>query len=252
MTPCGHEERSRSTCEWDQLEPRTAFLPRHAILEMVVELAYTIPGNIIEFGVADGQSTRAIRRAMSKCEKKYPAHARKKFYACDSFEGLPEKFENAEVGTFKTEPPIIPGVNIVKGLFEHSLTDKLAEEIDTVAFASLDADLYSSTTCALTWLTPLLRSGSVLLFDEFLGENESEKRAFGDWLDQNQFAAIMIAQFMREPSGWGSKIDQRALFQIVAEEKIERQLMAENWAKAALRKRPRLYSVARHIYRLVR
>jgi hypothetical protein len=32
--------------------------------------------------------------------------------------------------------------------------------------------------CALTWLTPLLGTGSLLLFDEFLGEQESEKRAF--------------------------------------------------------------------------
>ena len=36
-----------------------------------------------------------------------------------SFEGLREPFfENAPIGAFKTTPPTIPGVEIVKGFFE--------------------------------------------------------------------------------------------------------------------------------------
>ena len=38
-----------------------------------------------------------------------------------------------------------------------------------MALASLDADLFSCTLCELTWLTPLLGIGSLLLFDEYLG-----------------------------------------------------------------------------------
>ncbi|HXY65653.1 MAG TPA: hypothetical protein VEI45_15165 [Mycobacterium sp.] len=44
-----------------------------------------------------------------------------------------------------------------------------------MALASLDADLFSSTLCALTWLTPLLGIGSLLLFDEYLGDGGAEK-----------------------------------------------------------------------------
>jgi hypothetical protein len=106
-------------------------------------------------------------------------------------------------------------VEIVVGYFQDSLTDELARRVGSVSFASFDADLYSSTTCALRWLTPLLHTGSLLLFDEFLGENESEKRAFEDWSRATSLETIKIAEFGREPSGWGAKLDERALFQVI-------------------------------------
>lgn len=206
--------------DWQYLRGRTAFVSREEILGMVVRLSYQVPGHIMEFGVAEGGSTRTIRSAASEYEKTLPAGASKQIFACDSFLGLPEKYENAEVGTFATEPPRIPGVDIIIGYFQDSLTDDLASKIKTVAFASLDADLYSSTICALNWLTPLLRTGSLLLFDEFLGESGSEKRAFEEWSKDTETAAILIGEFMREPSGWGSTLDKRALFQIVQQGRI--------------------------------
>lgn len=171
-----------------------------------------VPGHIVEFGVAKGDSTRILRRALGL--------SKKRIYACDSFEGLREKFENAEVGTFACKPPRIPGVEIVKGYFEDSLTPELAARVGRVAFASLDADLYSSTICALRWLTPLLGSGSLLLFDEFLGEQKSEKRAFEDWSAETGIRTIKVAEFLREPSGWGTKADTRPLFQVVGEDRL--------------------------------
>jgi len=50
-----------SESDWTYLKSRTAFLPREAILEMAVRLSFKIPGNIVEFGVAEGHSTRVIR-----------------------------------------------------------------------------------------------------------------------------------------------------------------------------------------------
>ena len=147
---------SSNNLSWDYLRPRTTFVQRDQLLEFVVRLSFQIPGNIIEFGVADGTSTRVILRAASQHQKGFPRSAHKKIYACDSFQGLPEPFENAEVGAFATTPPVIPSVEIVEGFFEESLTEQLAAEVGVVSFASLDADLYSSTLCALRWLTPLL------------------------------------------------------------------------------------------------
>jgi hypothetical protein len=223
---------------------------------MVVRLAFQIPGHIVEFGVATGHSTRTIRLAASECEKYVPTNARKRIYACDSFEGLPEKFENLEIGTFATEPPHIRGVNIVKGYFEDSLTDELAAEIKVVALASLDVDLYSSTLCALNWLTPLLCTGSLLLFDEFLGEEESEKRAFERWSADTGCRTILIGQFMRGPSGRGialdrGKLDRRTLFQVVKEEPLPASPPNPNgYLRRELSKHPTLYNAARQIYRL--
>ena len=106
-------------------------------------------------------------------------------------------------------------MEIVKGFFEESLTEALRARVGR-SVASLDADLFSSTLCALRWLTPLLRAGSLLLFDEFLGEKESEKRALEQWLAETGIRAAMIANFIRDPSGWGHNLDRRPLFQVVA------------------------------------
>jgi len=70
----------------------------------------------------------------------------------------------------------------------------------------------------LKWLTRLLGRGSVLLFDEFVGEEESEKRAFEDWSRESGVRTIQIAEFLRRPSGKGSEIDKRPLFQVVGQE----------------------------------
>ena len=80
-----------------------------------VGLSFRIPGHIVEFGVADGGSTRVIRRAVSRNERRFPREARKRIFTCDSFKGLPEAFENAGVGTFATTPPSIRRVQIVEG-----------------------------------------------------------------------------------------------------------------------------------------
>ena len=42
------------------------FLSRGAILAACVRLALRVPGHIMEFGVADGSSTRVIRRTVNQ------------------------------------------------------------------------------------------------------------------------------------------------------------------------------------------
>lgn len=143
----------------------TGYITRTQTIEMAVRASYLIPGNIVEFGVAKGDSTRAIikmvrrvekdpRRRLQRAQKRVP---RKKVFACDSFEGMPEKYENLQVGYFAGKPPRIRGVEIVKGYFDKTLTPELARRVGRVALASLDADLFSSTLFALGWLYPLAR-----------------------------------------------------------------------------------------------
>lgn len=247
---------------WGLLEDRTTLLSREVVLEMAVRLSYQVPGNIIEFGVAEGGSTRLIRRVATECDKRYPPEAKKRIYACDSFEGLPEKYENAEVGTFATEPPVIPGVEIVKGYFEDSLTPALAGTVGSVALASLDADLYSSTRCALGWLTPLLHTGSLLLFDEFIGEKESEKRALEDWAAETGTKTFKLAEFVRDPSGWGSAPDRRTLYQVVGNDALVCNQPVSSGGgylshqvgrlKGGLSRYPALYNATRGLYRTVK
>ena len=180
-----------------------------------MHLSFPVEGSIVEFGVFEGKTTRVMRQVLNRLERAQSSKVKKNIYACDSFKGLSEKFENLEVGTFACLPPNIPGVEMVEGYFEDSLTPELARRVGKVAFASLDADLYSSTTCALRWLTPLLHIGSLLLFDEFLAEHESEKRAFQDWLAETGMQTMKIAEFAREPAAMGRRLDVRPFFQVM-------------------------------------
>jgi hypothetical protein len=202
--------------DWEQLKPRVNYPTRADHLRFVMKLVADVPGHVCEFGVAHGGSTRVIQSEIRK-QSKLPFGGRK-LYAFDSFEGLREKFENAEVGAFACEVPKIRDVNFVKGYFEDTCTDELRRKIGKVAFAHLDADLYSSTIFVLNWLTPMLSTGSLLLFDEFVGGEQAEARAFYDWLEQSKVTLVRIAEFDRNPSGWGEKLDRRLLYQVVGEE----------------------------------
>jgi hypothetical protein len=95
----------------------------------------------MEFGVAEGDSNANLA-ALWGDRRSASSHA-------IPFGGSKRKFANAEVGTFACEPLHIPGVEIVEGYFEESLTPERAARVGRVAFASLDTDLYSATSCAL-------------------------------------------------------------------------------------------------------
>ncbi len=200
---------------------RVGYLSRAQVLEISLRLAARVPGHVVEFGVADGSSTRTIQRLLRWHPRiRMAPHWRKQVYALDSFEGLREAFENAPVGSFAGPVPRLPGVVIVKGYFEETCTEELRQRIGRVAFAHLDADLYSSTLCALRWLTPMLDTGSILQFDEFIGGDNAEARALEEWHQETGTRLVRVAAFDREPSGWGSSPDRRAVFQVIGDGKL--------------------------------
>jgi hypothetical protein len=208
--------------EWRDVRRRVVPPSQDLVIEMAMRLAHRVPGNIIEFGISQGGSTRVLRQTLRQLRRGQLLGPRKQIFACDSFKGLPERYENLDIGAFACTPPNIPGVHIVEGYFEDSLTPELARRVGRVALASFDADLYSSTICALRWLTPLLDSGSLLLFDEYLGGGgAAERRAHDDWVRETGLRTVRIAEFLRESSGqggnrdYGSTPDRRVLFQVV-------------------------------------
>lgn len=74
-------------------------------LELAVRLSHPMAGNIIEFGVYKGNSTRFIRDVLTKLEHGQVIGQRKKIFACDSFKGLPEQFEGLPTGAPCLCPP---------------------------------------------------------------------------------------------------------------------------------------------------
>jgi len=112
-----------------------------------------------------------------------------RFIGFDSFEGLPEDWISVtgmaqkaamSVGGVipKTEDPRI---KFVKGWFNQTLRPFLQDFIPRSRLViHNDGDLFSSTLYTLVTLDPILRPGSILIFDEFANPLH-EWRAFNDY-----------------------------------------------------------------------
>lgn len=207
---------------WTPRRGKVTYPSRAQVLELAVSLARPVPGHIVEFGTWKGYSTRVIRDELWQAKIWDRAQRRKRIYACDSFEGLAEQYEHLAAGTFATPVPKLNGVRVVKGFFDDSLTPALAAEVGAVSLVHLDADLYSSTVCALEWVTPLLQPGTILLFDEFSGEDPAEERAFLDWSEKSGVPTALLAMFGREPSGKGDMTDRRVMFQVLGDREVRK------------------------------
>lgn len=123
--------------------------------------------NYLEFGVASGSS---FKWWLDK--NKNPNST---FSGFDTFEGLPEDW-----GGFYIKGDMshgIPDLNdnrakFIKGLFQDTLNKYIDNhkndlESNHTKIIHLDADLYSATIFTLSQLYPFLKSGDIILFDEF-------------------------------------------------------------------------------------
>lgn len=151
----------------------------HAFRTPLETLTYAVNlaprgGMALEFGVYRGDSLRVIAG-----ERRLRG-----VYGFDSFEGLPEDWRGGfEKGAFATsDVPRFPGVPLIEGWFEDTLPTFVQEHGDDVVdFLHVDCDLYSSTATVLKHVGPLLRSGSVIVFDEFFNYPGWRKHEYRAW-----------------------------------------------------------------------
>ena len=61
-------------------------ISREQVLRLAVRSAVRVPGNVIEFGVAEGASTRVLRSELRNLRRQQPKVGRRQLFACDSFE----------------------------------------------------------------------------------------------------------------------------------------------------------------------
>lgn len=143
-------------------------------------------GLLLEFGVAWGGTTNVIVRNAGKAVRQLDlGKVRLHYFGFDSFEGLNRNWRGHPAGEYATSDGMPPDVSnlsdepvdidFVKGYFEESVPaffERLQEAFDgtppAVALVHLDADLYASTRLVLKELSPFLRKGSVLVFDDVL------------------------------------------------------------------------------------
>lgn len=153
----------------------SAYDAKCELLDFAVELA-PADGLVLEFGVATGDTLRRITKHRS------PSHG------FDSFEGLPEDWRTGfDKGSFAMAPPDIDGATLHVGWFEDSLPGFFAEHEGPIAFAHLDADLYSSTVTIFREGEDRFVEGSILLFDEYFnypGWEQHEHKAFLEFIER--------------------------------------------------------------------
>ena len=129
-------------------------------------------GLIVEFGVYEGDSIRAIGEWAGR-----PVHG------VDAFEGLPQAWsgttETARKLDAKGRLPKVPAnVALHVGWFEDTLPPFLAANPGPVAFANIDCDLYASTKTVFDAFAERIGPGTILAFDEYFNYHNWQQHEF--------------------------------------------------------------------------
>jgi O-methyltransferase len=134
-------------------------------------LAYGVPGDVVELGCHEGQSSVLIRRVMDYYAPERCLHV------YDSFEGLPDAHQedgavyaardlkaskDILIDNFKRYGLRLPEIHA--GWFDETLPTGLPEQI---CFAYLDGDFYSSILTSLQYVYPRMPKGAICLIDDY-------------------------------------------------------------------------------------
>jgi len=180
----------------------------------IVARVFKLEGDYLEFGVWKGQSfISAFHFAQSRNLKLM------KFYAFDSFEGLPKikgidgdglcpyskGMYACDVNKFKkiisSKGVDLNKVTIIPGWYDEVLNEETKKKlpIRKASIIWIDCDLYESTVPVLNFITDYIQDGTILIFDDwfsFRGDpNRGEQRAFREWLKKNP--SIKATEFRR-------------------------------------------------------
>lgn len=169
-----------------------------------------VDGDYLEFGVFEGMSFELSLTAASKFFPKKGGAPR--FFAFDSFSGLPPidadkdstVFDQGQysstLSNFKRNIARASKgwqVRITEGFYSDTLTPKLRSELqlERAAFINIDCDLYPSTLDALNFCTPLVKTGTVIFFDDWYASegdlSRGEAQACKEWLANNPHITLI-------------------------------------------------------------
>ena len=135
--------------------------------------AAIVDGLVLEFGVRFGTSIRQICALVDQ-----------NVHGFDSFQGLPESWHNEPKGSYSTKgtiPSVPQNVILHVGWFEETLPGFVKRHPEPVRFMNIDCDIYSSTKTVLEFLAKQIIPGTVIVFDEYIGNEywrEDEFKAF--------------------------------------------------------------------------
>jgi tetratricopeptide (TPR) repeat protein len=135
---------------------------------------------------------------------KYLINVFKEGYGFDTFTGLPEDWcdENGSVGkkvgayTSDGNIPDIKGGEFIVGKFEDTLPIFFSKSRPIASIINFDADLYSSTICALNYSKSVMDKDTILIFDELIMNQsweQDEFRALNEFCSVNHCSYEVIA-----------------------------------------------------------
>jgi hypothetical protein len=166
-----------------------------------------IDGAYVEFGVASGNSMRSAELSSSSSYSKSLGvkHIERNLYGFDTFASFSSDKDEDNHPTWDGENFSV-SIDQVSKRFKrqkdrvkffkldatkidsHTVLDDYVPE-DSIAIALLDMDLGSPTAYALNWIRPKLKSGSIIIFDEFMAFKGDpilgESGAYSEFLRQN-------------------------------------------------------------------
>lgn len=170
--------KNKNKCTNDFYTKSFNYKKREDLYEQVIT-DFNLNSNIdyLEFGVSKGLSFKWWINRIKNADAR--------FYGFDTFTGLPESwgpFKKGDMGS-GDHPPVINDsrYEFHQGLFQQTLLPFLSKyENDKRKVIHMDADLYSATLYVLTLITPILKSGDIIFFDEFTVPLH-EFKAFTEW-----------------------------------------------------------------------
>jgi Tfp pilus assembly protein PilF len=125
-------------------------------------------------------------------------------YGFDTFEGLPNDWYRSDgsimekSGTYSANNniPNIKGGEFIVGNFDDTLPKFFSEPRPIASIVNYDADLYSSTICALNYSKPVIDKDTILIFDELIayeGWENDEFKALKEFTDKNNLKYEVLA-----------------------------------------------------------
>jgi len=161
---------------------------RYDLYKYVIEKENLTEIDYIEFGVAKGFS---FKWWVENIREKTSA-----FTGFDTFTGLPEDwgpFKKGEMSNNDKVPEIDDNrVKFFQGLFQQTLEGFLKEHtFNKRTVIHMDADIYTATLYVLTTISPHLKKGDIIFFDEF-NVPMHEFKAFSEWISSFYFEYEVI------------------------------------------------------------
>lgn len=142
-----------------------------------IAVANSLPNGLnLEFGVYNGKSIRRLASILGDT-----------IHGFDSFEGIPESWNDEPKGSYSASgnlPEVPKNVELHQGWFDKTLPSFIEKYNSSIRILHVDCDLYSSTKTIFDILGQKIISGTVIIFDEFIG--------YSSW-QEDEFKAFMEA-----------------------------------------------------------